>query len=81
MEDSIEVKSHRISRVIQAGRNSRVIQAGRNSRVIQVEASLENSEINQCNIHHIFVLALLDRLVFYTLSFGSLHTTRSVTCR
>ena len=57
---SIKMKDHRISRVV-----------SRMSRVIQVGASLENSEINQYNIHHIFVLALLDHLVFYGLSFGS----------
>ena len=44
------------------------------SQIIQVEASLENYELNQCSIHLIFVLALLDHLVFYELSFSSLQT-------
>ena len=46
------------------------------SRVIQVKASSNKSKINQCNVHNIFILSLLDHLVFYGLSFGSLHKTK-----
>ena len=77
MEDSIDVKSHRMSRLIQAERIS---------RVIQVEASLQNSEINQCSFHHLFVLALFDHLVFYGLwtvfwfTLLLVHFTRPMAC-